>query len=117
MRRPPDSEKLYELVGKNVGRRRREAKLSQTKLAKLCGLTRGSIANIELGNQRPTLLTLSTLAEALDVDMRSLLPARDELLQRDAGSAESAMSSRVEKGCRGKAEARLPPSSPRPDRR
>ena len=97
VRRPPDSERLYELVGQNLVRRRREAKVSQTKLGRLCGLTRGSIANIELGNQRLTLHTLATLAQALDIDMRSLLPARDELLQRGAGTAEPVITSRVER--------------------
>lgn len=79
MRRVPDSDKLYKLVGKNIGRRRKEAKLSQTRLAARCDLTRGSVANIESGNQRPTLHTLWTIAEALRVDMRSLLPSTDEV--------------------------------------
>ena len=73
MRRPPESEEIYERVGRNVAERRREAGLSQTELAKRCGLTRGSIANIESGRQRPTLHTLSDIAGALEVDMLSLL--------------------------------------------
>ena len=78
MRRIPDSERLYVLVGRKVEQRRSEANLSQTQLAQRCGLARGSIANIESGNQRPTLHTLWSLADALSVDMRSLLPSRDE---------------------------------------
>ncbi len=73
MRRPPESEEIYERVGRNVAGRRREIGLSQTELAKRCGLTRGSIANIESGRQRPTLHTLSDIAGALEVDMLSLL--------------------------------------------
>ena len=84
MRRIPDSERLYELVGRKVEQRRREAKLSQTQLAQRCGLARGSIANIESGNQRPTLHTLWSLADALSVDVRSLLPSRDEYSRTDA---------------------------------
>ena len=89
MRRRPDSEKLYELVGQKVERQRREAKLSQTQLAQRCGLARGSIANIESGNQRPTLHTLWSLADALEVDMRSLLPSRDEFLKSEVYTATS----------------------------
>ncbi len=89
MRRRPDSEKLYELVGQKVERQRREAKLSQTQLAQRCGLARGSIANIESGNQRPTLHTLWSLADALGVDMRSLLPSRDEFLKSETYTATS----------------------------
>ena len=73
MRRPPESEEIYERVGQNVAGRRREIGLSQTELAERCGLTRGSIANIESGRQRPTLHTLSDIAGALEVDMLSLL--------------------------------------------
>ena len=73
MRRPPESEEIYERVGRNVAGRRREIGLSQTELAERCGLTRGSIANIESGRQRPTLHTLSDIAGALEVDMLSLL--------------------------------------------
>ena len=78
MRRRPNTERLYELVGQKVGRYRQRLGLSQTQLAQRCDLARGSIANIESGNQRPTLHTLWSIAEALSVDMRSLLPSRDE---------------------------------------
>ncbi len=87
MRRRPNSERLYQLVGQKVERKRREARLTQTQLAQRCGLARGSIANIESGNQRPTLHTLWALADALDVDMRLLLPSRDEFLKSEAGTA------------------------------
>ena len=89
MRRRPDSERLYELVGQKVERQRREAKLSQTQLAQRCGLARGSIANIESGNQRPTLHTLWSLADALEVDMRLLLPSRGEFLTSEADTETS----------------------------
>lgn len=78
MRRIPNSETLYVLVGQHLARKRSEANLTQTQLANLCGLTRGSIANIERGNQRPTLHTLWSLADALDVEVISLLPSLDE---------------------------------------
>lgn len=97
MRRRPDSERLYELVGQKVERRRREAKLSQTQLAQRCGLARGSIANIERGNQRATLHTLWALADALKVDMRSLVPSPDEFLMTEAGTTKPVITGRLEK--------------------
>ena len=86
MRRLPESEEIYERVGRNVAGRRREIGLSQTELAERCGLTRGSIANIESGRQRPTLHTLSDIAGALEVDMRSLLSSPEG----NAGDEEDA---------------------------
>ncbi len=86
MRRPPESEEIYERVGRNVAGRRREIGLSQTELAERCGLTRGSIANIESGRQRPTLHTLSDIAGALEVDMLSLLSSPEG----NAGDEEEA---------------------------
>ena len=97
MRRLPDSERLYLLVGRKVERQRHEAKLSQTQLAQRCGLARGSIANIESGNQRPTLHTLWSLANALSIEMRLLLPSRDELLRNDKGIASSQITERQKK--------------------
>ena len=97
MRRVPDSERLYELVGRNLARRRREARCSQTQLAKRCGLARGSVANIESGNQRPTLHTLWILANALGIDVRSLLPAQDELLGSEGGTTSARISNRLKK--------------------
>ena len=78
MRRVPESEEIYERIGRNVAAKRREAGLSQTELAECCDLARGSIVNIESGKQRATLHTLSSIADALKVDMRSLLPSSEE---------------------------------------
>lgn len=97
MRRIPDSERLYELVGRKVERQRREAKLSQTQLAQSCGFARGSIANIESGRQRPTLHTLWALADALRVDMRSLLPSPEEFLMSETSAANPKITGRLKK--------------------
>ena len=97
MRRIPDSERLYELVGQKVERQRREARLSQTQLAERCGLARGSIANIESGNQRPTLHTLWSLADALQVDMRSFLPSPDEFRMSKASATRPKITERLAK--------------------
>ena len=97
MRRIPDSERLYELVGQKVERQRREAKLSQTQLAQRCGFARGSIANIESGKQRPTLHTLWSLADALSVDMRSLLPSPEEFLASETDNENPKITGRLKK--------------------
>ncbi len=97
MRRIPDSERLYVLVGQKVERQRLKARLSQTQLAQLCDLARGSIANIESGKQRPTLHTLWSLADALSVDMRSLLPSPDEFLMSETGNANPKITGRLKK--------------------
>lgn len=97
MRRIPDSEMLYELVGQKVERQRREARLSQTQLAQRCGFARGSIANIESGRQRPTLHTLWSIADALSVDMRSLLPSPDEFLMSEVRTANPKITGRLKK--------------------
>ena len=77
--------------------RRQEARLSQTQLAQHCGLARGSIANIESGNQRPTLHTLCSIADALRVDVRSFLPSPDEFQMNDAGTANPKITGRLKK--------------------
>lgn len=97
MRRIPESERLYELVGRKVERQRREARLSQTQLAQRCGFARGSIANIESGRQRPTLHTLWSLADALSVDMRSLLPSPEEFLMSETDNANPKITGRLKK--------------------
>ena len=97
MRRQPDSERLYELVGKKVEQQRRKTKLTQTQLALRCGLARGSVANIESGNQRATLHTLWSIAEALGIDMRSLLPSQDEYLGRDQYPSIPEITSKLKK--------------------
>lgn len=101
MRRRPDSERLYELVGEKVERQRHKAGLSQTQLAQRCGLARGSIANIESGNQRPTLHTLWALADALEVDVRLLIPSPQEFLTSEAGTTKPVIAGRLEKAAGG----------------
>ena len=107
MRRRPDSERLYELVGQNVAHKRSEANLTQTQLAQRCGLARGSIANIESGNQRPTLHTLWSLADALKVDMCSLLPSRDEFLMSGASTEKIRIEGWLKKATAGESQKQV----------
>lgn len=97
MRRRPDSERLYVLLGRKLERQRRVANLSQTQLAQRCGLARGSIANIESGNQRVTLHTLWLIAEVLGIDAQTLLPTRDEFYKNDARTVLPQITGRLRK--------------------
>ncbi len=89
MKRPPASEEIYQRIGRNVAEQRRKAGLSQTELAERCDRTRGSISNIESGKQRVTLHTLSDIAEVLEVDMRSLLPAPEADREGEEGASDA----------------------------
>jgi transcriptional regulator with XRE-family HTH domain len=60
------------LVGRNVGRIRRERGLTQEQLAEICGFSQQYISCLEQGRRNPTVVTLYELATALSV---SLLPA------------------------------------------
>ena len=47
--------------------------LSLSQLAKLSGINRSNLSKIENGKNQPTLQTLTRIAEALKVSVRSLL--------------------------------------------
>ena len=67
---------FYKEVGRRIreARRRRKPALTQDGLARLVGLTRTSITNIEQGRQKCLIYTLSEIATALQVEPASLLP-------------------------------------------
>jgi transcriptional regulator with XRE-family HTH domain len=95
MRKPPESEKIYVIVGQRMARRRQEVGTSQTDLAHRCNLARGTIANIEGARQRPTLHTLFSIAEALKVDIHTLLPTRSEVEQYSGDGDQPLLSARM----------------------
>jgi transcriptional regulator with XRE-family HTH domain len=65
---------FYRQLGESVRNSRKRRKLSQEALAKLVGLTRTSLTNIENGRQHPPLHTLCEIVEQLQVDFSELLP-------------------------------------------
>jgi transcriptional regulator with XRE-family HTH domain len=69
-------ESFYREFGERV-RRARGERFSQAELARRIGMSRGSIANIEAGNQRVPLHVLTVLARELSVEPVSLLPLGD----------------------------------------
>ena len=103
MRKPPESERIYVIVGQRIARRRVEVGASQTDLAKRCSLARGTIANIEGARQRPTLHTLFSIAEALEVDAHALLPTRGEVEQYTGDVGQPLLSVRMKRVAGGSA--------------
>lgn len=83
-----DSDKLYELIGDRI-RQIREAqtpRMSQGDLARILGLQRTSVTNIELGKQKPTLDTLLRLCEHFALEIDALVPKLREVSVIDARS-------------------------------
>jgi DNA-binding XRE family transcriptional regulator len=76
-----NSDKLYELIGDRI-RRIREAqtpRMSQGNLAKVLGLQRTSVTNIELGKQKPTLDALLRLCEHFALEIDAIVPKLREV--------------------------------------
>jgi transcriptional regulator with XRE-family HTH domain len=67
---------FYRQLGENIRQYRQRLGLSQEVLARLVGLTRTSLTNIESGRQHPPLFTFCEIAEQLKVEATELLPAR-----------------------------------------
>jgi DNA-binding XRE family transcriptional regulator len=73
---PEVQQAFYEEVGRRIrdARKRRTPPLTQDELARLVGLTRTSITNVEQGRQKCLLHTLADVASALQVEVASLIP-------------------------------------------
>jgi len=68
---PP--KKLYRLIGEAIRTERKKAKLSQEKLAEIAELNRNYIGEVERGEKKIILETLSRIASALGLRMRDLI--------------------------------------------
>src|SRR5271169_4349163 len=71
----PRKVEFYQQLGAQIRKFRKHQKLSQDVLAKLVGLARTSLTNIERGRQHPPLHTLSEIVAHLKVDISDLLPS------------------------------------------
>lgn len=65
---------FYRQLGESIRKFRKKRHLSQDALARLVGLTRTSLTNIENGRQHPPLHTLTEIVEQLRVEFSELLP-------------------------------------------
>jgi transcriptional regulator with XRE-family HTH domain len=70
---------LQTIVACNVRRQRLAMGLSQEALADVCGYHRTYIGAIERGERNITLLTLESIAHALQLDVKELLVTNDEI--------------------------------------
>ncbi|MCP4004315.1 MAG: helix-turn-helix transcriptional regulator [bacterium] len=77
----PEASRLYASIGGRVqqARKRDGYGWSQKQLADQVGLTRSSVANIELGRQHAPIHTLWAIAQALGLELRSLVPTTADL--------------------------------------
>ena len=72
-----DEDRLYQEIGGRIAARRKNLGLKQADVAKRMGISRASVANIEVGRQRVLIHQLYRLAEALEIGNPSeLMPAR-----------------------------------------
>jgi transcriptional regulator with XRE-family HTH domain len=78
--------KLAERVGRRVAEERRAAKLTQARLAELCGLQLRSFQDLEAGLLNTTLATIESVAAALNIDPVKLFePPREPNRPRRRG--------------------------------
>ena len=84
-----EPEAIYRVFGRKLRELRDKKGIPQEELATLSGLTRSSIANIENGKQRVMLHHLVRFAEALRVDVGSLVPAL-KIVEAEAQDKKSA---------------------------
>ena len=76
MQDPVHQTEFYRKLGANIRRCREQRKLSQDAVAKMAGLTRTSLTNIESGRQHPPLHTFCEIADQLGADYGELIPKR-----------------------------------------
>lgn len=65
---------LAALLGQNIRKARQEKKISQEKLALMCGLDRSYMGRIERGEVNLTVEKLYLIVSVLKVDIKILLP-------------------------------------------
>ena len=73
-----DGQRLYRQVGARIKSRRKHLGWTQERLAQHVGLSRASLANIEIGRQNVLLHRLYRIAGTLNVEVADLLPSLSE---------------------------------------
>ncbi|WP_170286248.1 helix-turn-helix transcriptional regulator [Nocardioides rubriscoriae] len=84
-------------LGANLKARRLAAGWTQDQLALQAGLTRGSIANIERGEQVPGLFRLTVICAAMGCELVDVLPSGEVPAQRVADTLGDKYSSAVQR--------------------
>lgn len=70
---------FYSVLGKKIRDARKRREFSQTKFAKLIGMSRPSLVNIEKGRQRAPLHILYYIADLLELNLVEILPNKEEV--------------------------------------
>jgi len=86
-----DPESIYSVFGRRLRELREQHGISQLELAEMSGLTRASIANVESGRQRVLLHQVLRFAQALQVDLNTLVPQASSLQEREPSGASTAL--------------------------
>lgn len=79
----PAVQRIYQDVGKRAAARRKELGMIQDDVAAALGLSRASVANLEVGRQRFLLHQVFELADVLDMDVASLIGLTETKVRRD----------------------------------
>lgn len=72
-------EPIYGCIGERVKRAREELGWSQEDIASEVGMSRASLANIELGKVRVSIHKLQDVADVLGIPYSKLIPTRAEV--------------------------------------
>lgn len=67
-------------IGENIKHFRKEKGLTQKQLGELCGIAEPNIRKYELGKQNPKRETIEKIAEALKVDVFSLMNLEKQII-------------------------------------
>lgn len=86
---------LYQLIAKNVVSARRLADLTQEKLALKAGVSRATIASIELCRQNVPIHVLFQIAAALEISPSDLLPSLREVPRMASGDIDMKISAEL----------------------
>lgn len=73
-----DEDRLYQTIGMRLRDLRTDTGLSQEAMAKILGLERTSITNMELGKQRPAIYVLYRCCEYFERPLSQLFPELDD---------------------------------------
>lgn len=69
-------DKILKEFGKNLGKLRVAKKISTREFAYLADISHSSVGRLEAGETNPSMTTLLKLAEALAVDLNTLVPKK-----------------------------------------
>lgn len=75
----PTEDRLLALTGARIRERMDLAGIGTGELANAAGISRATLQRALVGERDVRLLTLASIAAALDIDMRTLVPSPSEL--------------------------------------